>query len=152
RLNKPTTVADFLYRKVLIVHDLSSHSTYTKAIFKDAFRQHLPHYSELPDRVLEDIYAHLATFIQSRRNQTITRMELEEKIQEKIPLNLRGPVQPIRLHTAISDDEKDTDRTELQLQWARFFGGEARDFPLPEVWNRQMLGELRETKDWIVHN
>lgn len=144
--------AEFLYKKVLLVDDLSQNRSYGRAVFKQSFRDNLPHYADLPDRVLDDIYASLATFVQSRRNQTITRIELEQNIRDRVPAGLQSPPQPVRIHTAISDDEQDADRTELQFRWAPFFGGDSHDYPPPSEWNSRLLMELSETKAWILKN
>lgn len=149
KLGRSREDADFLFRKMLIEDDLSMHRSHGRAVFKQSLRDHLPYHREMPDRILEDIYAELSTFVQSRRNQTIARNELEQKLREKVPPNFQPLAQPVQLYTA-RDNEIDADTMELCFSWAPFFGGETRDYPPPEVWNKQLLGDLRETKDWIL--
>lgn len=142
--------ADFLYRKVLIEADLSMHRSHGKALFKQSLRDHLLYHQDMPDRVLDDIYADLATFVHSRRNQPISRREIEEKLREKVPAALLPPVQPVRVHTIASENEVALNTTVLSLAWEPFFGGAAREYPPPRIWNERLLGDLRETKDWIL--
>lgn len=152
KLGKSSEDADFLYKKVLIDAELSLNRSHGKAMFKQSFRDHLPQYADLPDRILDDIYSSLGTFVAGRRNQTITRIELEQNIGERIPANLQPPNQPVRMHTAISVDEEDVDRNELQLRWTPFFGGDKHEYPPADVWNSRLLGDLLETKNWILRN
>ena len=152
KLGKSLDEAEFLFKTVLIDEELSLNRSHGKAMFKQSFRDNLPHYVDVPDRTLEEVYSALATFVQSRRNQTITRIELEQNIRERVPASLQPPAQPVRIHTASNDDEKGADRTELQLRWAPFFGGDNHAYPPPSVWNRVLLGELQETKTWILNN
>lgn len=142
--------ADFLYTRVLIQPDQGMNRTHGKAVFKQSLCDHLPHYRDMPDRVLEEIYATLSTFVQHRRNRLITRKELEEKLQERIPTNLRLPTPAIRIHTSISDMESERDIDALQFSWAPFFGSEPLNYPTPEIWNEKLLGDLYETKNWIL--
>jgi hypothetical protein len=152
KLGKSLDDAEFLYKKVLIDEELSLNRSHGKAMFKQSFRDNLPHYIDVSDRTLDDVYSALATFVQSRRNQTITRIELEQNIRERVPTSLQPPAQTVRIHTAISDDEKDANRPELPLRWAPFFGGNNHAYPPPSVWNSVLLGELQETKTWILKN
>ena len=141
--------AAFLFRRVLLQDDLSLNRVHGKAVFKQALNDHLPYHQDLPDRILENIAACLGTFVQSRRNQTITRKELEAQIREPVPADRRPPPSPIHLFTA--KDATIPDNQALHFSWAPFFGGEARDipYPAPEVWNKQLVGELQATKTWI---
>ncbi len=149
-LKRSREEADFLYKKVLIEADLSMHRSHGKALFKQSLRDHLPYHQDMPDRVLDDIYAELATFVQSRRNQPISRRELEEKLREKVPADFLPPVRPIQVRTIASEDEADLDTLALALAWAPFFGGAAREYPPPRIWNERLLGDLRGAKDWIL--
>ncbi len=148
QLERTEDDAAFLYQRVLLQGDLSLNRAHGKAVFKQELNEQLPYHQDIPDRVLEDIHAHLGVFIQSRRNKTITRQELEHKLEERVPANLRPAVQPVRLFTAI--DDADPDFAQMHFAWAPFFGGIERNHPPSEVWNERLLGELRETKNWIL--
>ncbi len=144
--------ARFLYNRVLLIDDLSPNRKYAKPLFTHELYAHLPYHRNMVDHTLESIYDHLATFVQSRRNETITRKELEDTLRAKAPADLLPPVQPIRVYVAMNDSEVSPGANTLWFAWQPFFGGEARSYRPPEVWNLQMLGELRETKDWILAN
>ncbi len=144
--------AAFLFGRVLLQDDLSLNRVHGKAVFKQELFDHLPEQRDVSDRILEDIYAHLDVFLQSRRNQTITRREVEEHLRERVPAERRQPPQPVRLFTAKDDTAVDT--RVIHFAWAPFFGGDARDipYPEPEIWNEQLVGALRATKAWIVEH
>src|SRR5262249_52006842 len=89
KLGRTEKDADFLYTKVMLQDDLSLHHSYAKALFTEELKDHHPFYCSLSGNVLDDIYAYISAFVRSRRNRTITRNELEEKLLEKVPLNLR---------------------------------------------------------------
>lgn len=152
RLGKTEADADFLFRRVLIQDDLSPNRAHGKAVFKQELNDHLPHHQDLSDRILEDIYAHLGAFVQSRRNQAVTRRELDEKLRERVPEERRQPPQPVRLFTA--KDNTTPESHVIHFAWAPFFGGDTRNipYPAPEVWNERLVGELRTTKAWILEH
>ena len=152
KLGRTETDADFLFRRVLIQDDLSLNRANGKAVFKQELNDHLPYHQDLSDRILEDIYTHLGTFVQSRRNQGITRRELDEKLRERVPEERQQPPQPVRLFTA-KDDTVPENRV-IHFAWVPFFGGDARDipYPAPEVWNERLVGDLRATKAWILEH
>ena len=142
--------ADFLFKKVLILGDLSLARDTGKVLFKQSLNDNLPHHREMPDRVLEEIYSEVSTFVRGRRNQTITRNELETNFRVRVPPNLLPPIFPIRIHTAINEIETDADKTALRFEWSEFFAGENRNYPPPEVWNERLIGELLNAKNWIL--
>jgi hypothetical protein len=133
----------------MLQDDLSVNHSYGRALFIEELQRHHPFYRSLSGYVLEDIYAHLRAFVHSRRNQTIMRGELEEKLMEKVAPNLRPPIQPVRIYTIASDDDPDIDDQKLYFEWASFFGGEGREYPPAEAWNERVLAALRATKHWI---
>lgn len=149
-LDKTDEDADFLFRKVLILGDLSVARDSGRALFKQSLTENLQYHRDLPDRILEEIYTELSTFVRSRRNQTITRNEIEASLRARVPAQSQSPTFPIHIHTAINNIETDADSTALCFEWADFFAGENRNYPPPEVWNERMIEELLETKNWIL--
>lgn len=149
-LGKTDEDADFLFRKVLIFGDLSLARDSGKALFKESLNINLPYHRDFSDRILDDIYREVSTFVRGRRNQTITRNEIEARLRAPVPAQFQPPNYPIHIHTAISKIETDADSTALRFEWADFFAGENRNYPPPEVWNERLVGELQETKNWIL--
>lgn len=149
-LGKTDEDADFLFRKVLILGDLNVAHDSGKALFKNSLSENLPYHRDLPDRVLDEIYTEVSTFVKGRRNQTITRNELETSLLSRVPNNLQPTAFPVRIHTAINEIETDADKTALRFDWSDFFAGENRSYPPPEVWNERLIGELLVTKSWIL--
>jgi hypothetical protein len=142
--------ADFLFKRVLIDSDLSTARDHGFALFQHSLQEHLPQYRDISGSVMRDIYADLTTFVKSRRNQPFFRIELERALRNRIPECSLPPIDPVRMHTAINDLETGADRTALRFEWAQFFDAGSEGYPPPEAWNRRLLGELRETKDWIL--
>lgn len=149
-MGKTDEDADFLFRKVLILKDLSHARDSGKALFKQSLEDNLSHYRDFSSRILEDIYTNLATFVRSRSNQTISRNEIETILCAHNSAEFAVPKFPIRVHTAINEIETDADKTALRFEWTDFFAGENRNYPPPEVWSERLVGELLETKGWIL--
>lgn len=150
RLGKTREEADFLFGRVLIEDDWSLNSRHAKGVFQQSVYDNLPSYQSLRASVVDDIYAHLGTFVQSRRAQPITRLEIEAKVRERLPELDMPPLAPVKFFTAI--DAITPAGAPLHFRWARFFGGSERTYPPTEEWNTQLLGELQETKQWIVQH
>ena len=149
-LGKTDEDADFLFRKVLIFGDLSLARDSGKVLFKESLNNNLPYHRDLSNAILDGIYGEFSTFVRGRRNQTITRNEIEANLRAHVPAHSQPHNYPIHIHTAISKIEPDADSTALRFEWADFFAGENRNYPPPEVWNERLVGELVETKNWIL--
>jgi hypothetical protein len=149
KLGHTEQAARFLFEKVLIDADLGTAQSHGEALFRQALIDHLPEYQDLPNRTLTDIFTNLSTFIRSRRNQPISRIEMENKLREKIAPDQLPPLRSISICTSIQT-ENDDYVPGLRFAWVPFFGGETRDFPPTEAWNQRLLGELRETREWIL--
>jgi len=147
---RPEQDADFLFRRVLIDGDLSTARDHGLVLFQHSLQEHLPGYRDLSGSVLRDVYADLATFVKSRRNQPIFRSEMERVLRNRIPDRGLPPAGPVRIHTAINQIETEADRTALRFEWAQFFEAGPEGYPPPEEWDGRLMGELRETKDWIL--
>jgi hypothetical protein len=143
--------ARFLFEKVLIDADLGTAQSHGEALFRQALIDHLPEYQDLPNRTLTEIFTNLSTFVRRRKNQPITRIELENKLREKIAPGQRPPLRSISIYTSIQTENEDH-VPGLRFAWAPFFGGETRDFPPTEEWNQRLFGELRETREWILQH
>jgi hypothetical protein len=144
--------ADFLFERVLINGDLSTARDHGSILFQHSLQKHLSDYRDLSGSVLSDVYADLVLFVKGRRNKPILRSELEEVLRNRIPERYLPPIMPVRIHTAINNMETEADRTALRFDWEQFFEAGPQEYPDPEVWNGRLMGELRETKDWILKN
>jgi hypothetical protein len=151
RLGHTEQEAHFLFEKVLIDADLSTVRSHGEALFRQSLIDHLPEYRDLANRTLGDIYANLGTFVRGRKNQPMTRVEIETKLREKINPSELPPLRPVLVYTSIRV-ENDYKGPGLRFDWAPFFGGETRSFLPSERWNQQLIAELRETRDWIVRH
>jgi hypothetical protein len=151
-LGKVEEDADFLFRKVLIDKDLSMARDHGFGLFQQSLQNYLPPYREMPGSVLEAVYGDVSSLVRRKRNQPITRNELEASLRKRVPEPLLSPRQPVRIHTAIDSRETNVDRTLLRFEWERFFADESREYPSTDVWNGELLRELRATKEWILES
>jgi hypothetical protein len=136
--------ANLLFNKVLIDSDLNMARDAGLTLFKKSLNDNLPYHRNMPDWVLDEIYVGLSTFVRSRRNQPITRKELEGVLRERVPEQFRyflPLISPVRIYTA-SSTEAEVDRTALRFEWQEFFGGNPPEYPPCPVWNERVLGEL----------
>jgi len=142
--------AEFLFKRVLIDGNLSTVRDHGFAIFQHSLHLHLPHYQDVPSPIVKDIYSDLSTLVRSKRNTPISRMELEKVLRHRVPKHFLPPVNRLRIHTAIEDLEPATDQSAVRFRWTRFFEPGSEGYPPPDRWNTDVLGELQETKDWIL--
>ncbi len=140
--NRTEKDAQFLFEKVSIIFDLGGQSQGNHLF--EAIKKYLPEYMNLKMHELETIYVNLKEFLHSRKNQPFTRREIEEKFREKIDFRNLPPPRPITLH--ISNNNQETP-VGLHFNWAEF-GGES--VPSPVSWQKKVLLELEQTRDWIL--
>jgi len=142
--------AQFLFEKVSIEPDFQLAKDHGQALFRQAINDHLPEYTDLPSRLIGDMFDALTSFVKTRKNEPVTSSDLNSVMRNKIPIELLPPDHPILIHTAVSNAE-DSGKSIL-FNWADFFGGDSRTFPSSDIWNQKMLSELNKTKDWIIEN
>ena len=152
KLGKDEQLAQFLFEKVLIEHDYSTAQSHGEALFRQSLIDHLPEYQDLPNRTLTDIYAAFLKLIRQRKNQPISRKEIENKIFEKIDKRYISTVNPVSIFTLHKENEEIQAIASLSFNWAAFFGGETRTYPPAKQWNQQLLGELEQTRKWITEH
>jgi hypothetical protein len=153
-MNRSQDEARFLFERVLIRDDLTTDESQWKAVFHDQLAAYFPEYGELSYATLRSVYDGLGELLRSHRNRSIARREIEEKIRERIPTPSKPPIRPVVLRTAIAEEieEAGPNIRPIRFDWTGFFGGEDRSYPPPEDWNEQLLGELRQTKSWILQH
>lgn len=154
-MGRPEEDARFLFERVKIRDDLTTNEAYWQAVFVAAMTSHFPEYDDLPSSTLRGIHEGLVDLAKLRRNRTLTRAEIEQRIRERIPEPVRPPVRPVVLHTAIeeeSDEAESPTVRPLRLGWKDFFGGDHRSYPPPEDWDARVLGELGQAKAFILEH
>jgi CBASS immunity sensor of nucleotide second messenger signals len=143
----------FLFEKVELVSELIAHQSQGEALFKQAFIECFPEYQDVSARVLQGVYDNVKKLIQSRKNQTIFRKEVEEGIREKIPLTQLPTLRPVLIYTASgsfapTNNTEDARAQALFFDWTDF-AGEAVPFPSASVWNDRLMKELERTRQWL---
>jgi hypothetical protein len=154
KLGQNEEVALFLFEKVKLVTGLAIYQSQGEALFKQALIEHLPGYLDLPVRMLEDIYPRLSSFVDNRKNTTITRSELEAKFREKINSTQLPPLRPVEFYTlsqlpTTENNASPSITKGLLFNWVDFAGNNGI-YPLATVWNNQLLRELVQTRDWML--
>lgn len=147
--------ARFVFERVEIRDDLTTGEAHWRAMFVGELTSHFPEYEDLPSSTLRGIYEGLGDLLKLRRNRTLTRVEIERRIRERVPTSVRPPVRPVVLRTAIeeeSDEAKGPTIRPVRFDWRDFFGGNDRSYPLPEDWDDRMLEELRQSKAFILRH
>jgi len=118
------------------------------AVFGSSLKRHFPETSRLSGDDVEAAFEKLRSLVKSRKNQPISRAELEDTRWSRAPEAIRADRRPVRMVTA-ADPVPRGSAPELVFDWQEFFGNGDRNYPLPEAWKR-MGEELRATRDWIV--
>ena len=147
-LKKSEEMADFLFSKVHFEIDLTDAEAHPRELFREILLQNYSVFDELPSKFGGAAYSRLVELVQSRKNQPIYRQELEEAIWKNVEAEYH-PDPSIRIHTT-HDDSDEGPESCLQFNWKSCFGGRERNFPPAEEWNRQVIGELQSTKEWLV--
>ena len=148
RLGKSKEMADFLFDKVDFDIDLTDAEDHPRELFRETLFQIYPVFDELLAKFSGAAYSRLVELVQPRKNQPIYRGELEEAVWKDIEPEYRADPS-IRIHT-IHDDSDEGPEGCLQLNWKSCFGGRERNFPPAEEWNRQVIGEIQSTREWLV--
>lgn len=139
--------AKFLFSKVYVESDSPDAERLTCEVFGASLKKHFPACGRLPGDDVEAAFQRLRSLVKSRKNQPISRAELEEALWGRVPEEIRADRRPVRIVT--STEPVDRGRADLVFDWEEFFGGEGRSYPPPEAWER-IRRELQATKDWIV--
>jgi len=138
--------AKFLLEKVEIEVDWSQAKVQGEALFKQSFTDELQEYNDLSLTMLDNIYNHLGIFLRQKRNETITRKDLENKLREKIPSERLPELRSILIYTA--DNADSPTHPGLHFDWTDFSGGETRAIAKTEAWDGLVIN-LHKTRNWI---
>ena len=147
--------ARFLFERVEILDGLTTVESQWKAVFHQELVRCFPEYEELSYPTVRAVYEGLGDLLRARRNRSVFRSKIEQILRDRIPEDRRPPVRPVVLRTLFDDAEEDghgaTNRP-IRFEWKEFFGGERRNYPQTEDWDGRLLGDLRQTKEWILRH
>lgn len=143
--------ARFIFEKVLLDAQQAEALDHGEGLFAESLGRWLPEYQNLPYKVLKEVRSALGNLVRQRGCQTITRGNLEGRLTEAIPPDMRPSPRAVSLYTSITQDEPYSGSS-LILDWLRFFGGQQRDYPPPPEWANCVLAELQATRDWILRS
>jgi len=148
-MEKDYKMADFLFRKVLIESNWNPHEQVV-GVFCDEFVKYFPQYETISHGIIKNIYPNLLELIKFQKNKPIYRLDLERHILSSIEEKSQVLSKSIVINTLIKN--KYELEKEFCFNWESFFGGDRRVFPSAEQWNQTLIGELEETKNWILQN
>jgi len=140
--------ARFLFERVAVEYDNQLARSHGEALFRQSLVENLPEYADLPNRAVGNIYTGLSAFIRQHRNQLIERREIEKQLRVFAGIGV-PPLRPVMVFT--SSDGQGA-RSNLLFDWSSFFGSDKRSYPPPEIWNSQLVHQLRVTREWISQN
>lgn len=148
KLDKDEGVAHFLFEKVLIETDWSNLNGGAEGVFWQQLQAHLPAFRRYDVDTLHRIYQDLQSLLRARKGQEIARHEVETALAAAPAAGSAWSPKPVRVFTA-SGEEPGPDGA-VRLEWSPFSGGDSRTYPGPEVWQRDMVGQLATLKDWLL--
>ncbi|MEZ5305573.1 MAG: SAVED domain-containing protein [Pyrinomonadaceae bacterium] len=144
--------AEFLLDRVQIIDGLTLANENGRALFKQSLPDHHPQFHDLSGRIVDEIYSDLSHFVRDRINKTITRTEIEKLINDRLPADHRTlSPNAIRVHTESKANEDDITGV-LTFHWEDFSRLEDRKYPPAEEWNKNLLGQLTSTKNWMLEH
>lgn len=140
--------AEFLFSKVYPETDAPEAEGLAREVFGVALKEQFPGTRRLSGDDVDRAFERLRSLVKARKNQPISRSELDSALWDGLPNAIRPDRRPVRVVTA-TDPVDPLAAPELVFGWQEFFGGSERTYPPPEAW-RLMRAELDATKDWIV--
>jgi hypothetical protein len=141
--------AQFLFDRVLVDIEPRSDIREGEQRFVASLSHALPEYVSVPLAATKSMFSALKALIDNHLNQAIDRRVLEKMLRENLAPDQRPALRPVQLHTMITNTDSLYPRA-FRFEWSPFFGGEERNYPEPEIWNSQLLAELREVRSWVV--
>lgn len=143
--------ARFLFEKVLLDTDPQKNVAQALASFRGELEKHFPIFGQLPAPPAEAAWRKLVQLSSERRATPISRQELEDALWSDVAVTQRPHTASTELHTANEPDPAGWEPDKKVIfRWDAFSGGEGRNFPPAEVWMKDVVGQLAETRDWIV--
>lgn len=97
--------------------------------------------------VLDQSFQRLATLLQSRLNQVVSRVDIERAIGS---FAQRDCVTVFTSTSEISATEHE-DKS-LVFNWRQFDGQNSRKYPSVDVWDQAIIRQLRDTRAWLRAN
>jgi hypothetical protein len=97
------------------------------------------------------MYVNAGEYIKGRGIEPVTRKELESIVYDSFPANQKPPMSPVHIHTMNRKVDQDYPFS-LSFDWAEFFGGDNREYPRTSSWNKQLLKDSVQTRDWILEH
>jgi len=140
--------AQFLFEHVLIDTDIPD-ADHAEGLFTTALNTEFPEYTDFSAKLHREIFNRTKLLVQSRKNQEISRRDIEQTIRSVIPVAQQPPQRSIHLHT-IGVVEK-LPPPAIHFEWEAFFGGQSREYPPMAQWNESLLPQLQATKDWLLN-
>jgi hypothetical protein len=148
RLANAEVTASFLFEKVDLEVDQPDAEKYGLELFSKSLLSCYPALGQLSGNQIERVRRSLLSLVSSKKNSMIRCEEIRDAVWNAID-SIHHPAKVIRIETLHQEGQEPSDPNYFTLDWARFFGGEARDYPSAEDWSTGLMEPLRALKNWI---
>lgn len=150
KLGKDERIATFLFSKVFVDSDPQKSVDQGFQVFRSALERYFPRFQDMGAKQARTAWDALDALVSSRKAKPIARAELEGAIWSGVdsgqplaaPIRVYTGSEPPAIHWGFPP--------ELRFDWAEFSGGTERAFPPADAWDRMVVRQLIETRDWIV--
>jgi hypothetical protein len=134
----------------VIQHGWTSSKSFAEGMFRQAAEKWLPGFSDLPGHKVGRVFARLLSLVRERLNQPIARREVEAAICAALENQNFFANHRIRVETTTSTFAGS--KTAIRFDWDQFFGGNGREYPALPVWQRDLVGQVTATRQWLAEN
>ena len=123
-----------------------------EALFAERLGAVFPETQDASGSKVKSAHAALTKLVASRRGRTVHRSELERALWDSLPEEVR-PASMKRLsicteHEVCARAAMGHEVRSVPLRWARFFGGEDRNFPDPSEWE-ELVAQATKLRKWV---
>lgn len=136
-----TERAHFIFERVRVIVLSSGLEDLARGIVRTALGDD---FGITDNTVLDQSFQRLATLLQSRLNQVVSRMEIETAIGSYAQRNCVT----VLTSTSKTPARENQDKA-LVFNWHQFDGQNLRQYPSPDVWDQEVIGQLRGARDWL---
>ena len=133
--------AHFIFERVRVIVLSSGLEDLARGIVRTALGDD---FGITDNTVLDQSFQRLATLLQSRLNQVVSRMEIETAIGSYAQRDCVTMLTSTSEFSATEREDKP-----LIFDWHRFDGQNLRQYPSVDVWDQEVVGRLRNTQVWL---
>lgn len=140
----------FIHAKVFldVGHGDLHHDERALELFIARLQNH-PEFAGMIRAMIQPAFAEMLRAIKAKRGATLSRTEVEQILRAAVA-SVSQKEKAITLWLQNWTKEKFDIPADFELDWSSLFDRGSRRVPTPEIWNGQLLPELRSLKDKIM--